>query len=483
MDTAMQHEPKALHQPKRAAASAWIGSTLEYYDFFIFATAASLIFPRLFFPSEDPTVAIIGSLAAYGVGYVARPIGAIFLGHWGDTHGRKSVLVVCMFIMGFATMGVGLLPTYGQVGILAPILLITLRLAQGFAVAGEISGSSSLALEHAPFGRRGFFSSFTVQGVQAGQILAAAVFLPLATYMPTEAFNAWGWRIPFLLSAFIIMAAWLIRKQVGEAPAFAEESRRGKTVKAPVLEAVRTGWANMFRIMCMAAMNVIPAVTTIFGAAYAVQPAYGIGFSTSLYLWIPLLGNTVAVMVIPFVGNLSDKIGRKPPIVVGALVSGLLSFAYLYAISIRSIPLAVLLSVLMWGVAYQGFNAVFTSFFPELFPTRIRVSAMAISQNIGTAAAALLPALFATLAPPGSANIPLIVGSIAFSVTLVAALAALSARETYRIHMEDLGKPDAVPVPKHEYDQIRADVLAKSAQERTARQQRKSSGSSSSIVV
>src|SRR5246500_599890 len=198
-----------LRQPKKAAASGWIGSALEYYDFFIYATAASLIFPQIFFPSENPTVAIVASLATYGVGYVARPIGAFVLGHWGDTHGRKTVLIVCMFLMGLSTMAVGILPTYQQVGVLAPILLVILRLIQGFAVAGEISGASSMILEHAPFGRRGFFASFSLQGVQAGQIFAAAVFLPLAHYMAPDAFMSWGWRIPFLLSVVVVIAGYI----------------------------------------------------------------------------------------------------------------------------------------------------------------------------------------------------------------------------------------------------------------------------------
>jgi MFS family permease len=210
----------------------------------------------------------------------------------------------------------------------------------------------------------------------------------------------------------------------------------------------------------MALMNVIPVVATIFGAAYAVQSAYGIGFAKDIYLWIPVLGNILAVLVIPYVGNLSDRIGRKPPIVFGALASGLLAFGYLYAISIKNVPLAICMSLLMWGVVYQGYNAVFPSFYPELFPTRTRVSAMAISQNIGTAATAMLPALFATVAPPGAANIPLIIGSLAFGITVISALAALSARETYRVHMNDLGNPDAVPVPKPEYERLREQTLA-----------------------
>jgi MFS family permease len=454
-----EHEPHGVHQSKKAAASGWIGSALEYDDFFIYATAASLIFPQIFFPSGNPTVAIVASLATYGVGYVARPVGAFVLGHWGDTHGRKQVLILCMFLMGFSTMAVGILPTYQQVGVLAPVLLVVLRLVQGFAVAGEISGASSMILEHAPFGRRGFYASFTLQGVQAGQILAAAVFLPLAHYMPEEAFTSWGWRIPFLLSFVVIIAGYIIRREVAETPAFAEESEHGEVPKAPIIQAFKVSWKDMLRVVCMSLMNVIPVVATVFGAAYAVQEAYGIGFSRDVYLWIPVLGNILAVFIIPFVGNLSDKIGRKPPVIVGALGAGLLSFGYLYAISIHNVPLAIAMSLLMWGVVYQGYNAVFPSFYPELFQTRTRVSAMAISQNVGTTITALLPALFAAVAPPGSTNIPLTIGAITLAVTIIAAVAAMSARETYRIHMNDLGHPDAVPVDKQEYDRMRTQSL------------------------
>jgi len=453
------HEPQGKHQTKKATASGWIGSALEYYDFFIYATAASLIFPQLFFPKGDPTVAIVASLATYGVGYVARPIGAFFLGHWGDTHGRKTVLLICMFLMGISTMGVGLLPTYAQVGWWAPFLLVVLRLIQGFAVAGEISGASSMILEHAPFGRRGFFASFTLQGVQAGQILAAAVFLPLAHFMNPESFNSWGWRIPFLASVVVIIAGYIIRREVDETPAFAEESEHHEVPKAPIVQAIKDSWGDMLRVICMSLMNVIPVVTTIFGAAYAVQPGYGINFEKDLYLWIPVLGNIVAVIVIPFVGNLSDKIGRKPPLIVGALVSGLMSFGYLYAISIHNVPMAIVMSLLMWGVVYQGYNAVFPSFYPEMFPTRTRVSGMAISQNIGTAITALLPALFVAVAPPGATDIPMKIGSITLLITIVAAIAAWSARETYRVHLNDLGKANAEPVPKPEYDRMREQTI------------------------
>jgi MFS family permease len=222
------------------------------------------------------------------------------------------------------------------------------------------------------------------------------------------------------------------------------------------VQAFTQSWGDMIRVVCMSLMNVIPVVAAIFGAAYAVQPGYGIGFHKDVYLWIPVLGNILAVVIIPITGNLTDRIGRRPPIIFGAITSGLLSFGYLYAISIANVPLAIIMSLLMWGVVYQGYNAVFPSFFPELFPTRTRVTAMAVSQNIGTTITALLPALFAAVAPPGSTNIPLTVGAIVFAVTIVAAAGAYSARETYRIHLNDLGEPNAVPVDKEVYDGMRA---------------------------
>jgi len=454
----MTDSSQQVSQSRKATLSGWIGSALEYYDFFIYATASALVFPQLFFPQTDPRIGIIASLATYGVGYVARPLGALVLGHFGDTWGRKRILVWCMLLMGASTIAVGFLPTYERIGVLAPALLVLLRLIQGFAVAGEISGASSMILEHAPPGRRGFLASFALQGVQAGQILAAAVFLPLAHLMPDDAFMRWGWRVPFWLSLGVLLAAWVIRSEVDETPIFTQQHTAAKAT-VPILEAFRHHWQDMLRVTGMALMNVIPVVATIFGAAYAVQPAYGIGFDKSVYLWIPVLGNLVACICIPFVGALSDRIGRRPPIIVGALCSGVLAFAYLYAISIHSVALAVAMSILMWGIVYQGYNAVFPAFYPELFPARARVTGMAISQNTGTMLAAFAPALFTTIAPPGAAHIWWSVGAAAFGVTVLAAMAAFSARETFRVRTEDLGEPDAPPMGKDEYARLRAGTL------------------------
>jgi MFS family permease len=258
------------------------------------------------------------------------------------------------------------------------------------------------------------------------------------------------------MSCVVIIAAYIIRREVNETPAFERAEEEGKVARTPILEAFTKSWADILRVACMALMNVIPVVAAIFGAAYAVQPAYGIGFAKEIYLWIPVAGNIIAVLFIPFVGALSDRIGRRPPMIIGSLVAALLSFAYLYAISIHDVWMAIIVSLLMWGVIYQGYNAVFPSFYPELFRTRYRVSAMAIGQNIGTAISAFLPALFTAVAPPGSGDIPLKIGAITLGVAAIAAIAALSARETYRLRLNDLGNPDAAPLPKDEYDRLRA---------------------------
>jgi len=462
--------PHGKRQSKIAAASGWIGTALEYYDFFIYATAASLIFPQLFFPSGNPTVAIVASLATFGVGYVARPIGAMVLGHWGDRHGRKAVMIFCMILMGISTIGVGLLPTYQQAGIWAPVLLVALRLIQGFAVAGELSGASSMILEHAPFGRRGFFASFTLQGSQAGQLMAAAVFLPLAHFMPKDQFTAWGWRIPFLLSVVVIIAGYIIRRQVDETPAFFEEQAHGKIPASPVAEVLRQSWGDVLRVVGMALAAVTALLATVFGATYAVQPAYGVGFPVAVFLWVPILGNLCSLILIPLVGNLSDKIGRRPPVIIGVVSSGIFAFGYLHAISIHSIWLSLVFSMLMWGVAYQGFNGVFPSLFPELFRTRVRVTGMAIGQNVGTTLCALMPSLFVAVAPPGSTNIPLKIGSLTFGICLVAAFAAFTTRETYRIRLDDLGDRNAIPVPKAEYERLRSEAMAPTGKDADARE-------------
>jgi MFS family permease len=425
--------------PRKAAMSGWIGSALEYYDFALYSLAATLIFPTIFFPSENPTVGIIASLATYAVGYVSRPVGAVVLGAYGDRHGRKSVLVFAMLLMGFATFAVGLLPTYGQVGLLAPILLVILRLVQGFAVAGELGGASAMIVEHSPDARRGFFASFSLQGTQVGSILATAVLLPLAAFLPADQFAAWGWRIPFLLSAVVILAGYIIRRRVQEPPAYAAQSGADKArQRFPLIDLLRSRPGVMVRCIAMTFTNVIGMATLIFGVSYATQEGYGNGFSSSEFLWVTLVANIAAVVTIPLFGALSDRIGRRALMVSGGITGGLLVGGYLWAIEQGSLPLVFVCVVIVQGIFFQMWNATFATFFQEQFPMRIRVTGFAVSQNIGLMIASFFPSIFTAIAPPGSTNVPFTIGLATLGICLVSAVATLMSSDTRGKSLEDL---------------------------------------------
>ena len=256
---------------------------------------------------------------------------------------------------------------------------------------------------------------------------------------------------------------------------------------APIVMAVRENGTDMLRVICMALMNAIPTAVTVFGATFATSASYGVGLTTTNYLWISVAGNVVAVILIPFVGNLTDRIGRRPVMIFGCLASGILAYPYLYFVAQGDLVLAFLFAMLMWGVVYQGYNAVFPAFYQELFPTKTRVTAFAVSQNIGTLITAFLPAIYAALVGPAPGacvvdkkfapnvalpsgqtcrqvadaveiNVVWVVGSITFGLAIIAAIAAFSARETFRIHLNDLGNKDAQPIPREEYDRLRAAV-------------------------
>ncbi|NTW38545.1 MAG: MHS family MFS transporter [Cellulomonadaceae bacterium] len=425
--------------PKRAAMSGWIGSALEYYDFALYSQAAALVFPTIFFPSGNATVAIIASLVTYAVGYVSRPIGAVVLGAWGDRHGRKNVLTFAMLLMGSATFAVGLLPTYAQVGILAPVLLVLLRLVQGFAVAGELGGASAMIVEHSPDARRGFFASFSLQGTQFGSILATGLMLPLAAVLDDQQFQSWGWRIPFLLSAFVILAGYVIRKSVQEPPAYlAKTGEVAAKRRFPFVDLIRTHPWVLVRCILMTFTNVIGMATLVFGISYATQEGYGIGFAKSTTLWVTLVANITAVLTIPFFGALSDRIGRRTLMVVGGVGGGLLSGFYLLAVQHKNLVLVFLAIVVVQGLFFQMWNATFATFYQEQFPMRMRVTGFAVAQNVGLMLASFFPSVFTALAPPGTENVPLVIGSITFGICLVAAVAALLSAETKGKSLEDL---------------------------------------------
>lgn len=405
---------------RQAARSGAVGSILEFYDFFIYTQAAALVFPTVFFPSDAPALAIIASLGTFGVGYLARPVGAFVLGAMADRRGRRHTLILTMALMGTSTVALRVLPGYAQIGVLAPILLVACRLVQGFAVAGEIPGSSTLIMEQTPVGLRGRRASVTLQGAQLGQIIAAMIFIPLAVLLPSAAFDSWGWRIPVLVSAAVTLLGLRTRLATVESKSTTHEEI------PPIRRVLTKTPGTVTRVMIMSLANIVPVTTTVLGASLATQRAYGIGWHADVFLWIPVLGNLAAVLIIPAAAAASDAIGRRPMLIGGALSSGLLSFAYLWAISKESMVLAIVLALVMWGTLYQGYNAVFPSFFPEQFPASTRVTGMAIGQNLGTALSSLMAMVFAWLCPPGTSFgvIVAVVGGLTFGLTCLVAVAA-----------------------------------------------------------
>src|SRR4051794_20722691 len=255
--------------PKKAALASWIGSVLEYYDFFIYGTAAALVFGKVFFPESEPGTATLLSFATFGVGYVARPIGAFFMGHLGDRYGRKRVLILTLTLMGTATFLVGCLPSYNSIGIWAPILLVALRLLQGFSASGEQSGANSLSLEHAPDHRRGFFSSFTLSGTQAGLIIATAIWLPIGA-MPEDQLLSWGWRVPFWLSAVVVAAGLVIRRRLEETPVF-QEVQAEAPERTPLTELLRDHRPALLRVTLAALASTVSTIFAVYALSFAID--------------------------------------------------------------------------------------------------------------------------------------------------------------------------------------------------------------------
>jgi len=438
------HEPHKPKTPRKAAISGWIGSALEYYDFFIYGTAAALIFPKLFFPEGNPRAATIASLATFGVAYVARPVGSFIMGHLGDTIGRKRVLTITLFGMGTATFLIGVLPTYHQVGFLAPILLLILRICQGLAVSGEQSSASSTTLEHAPANRRAFFSSFTLAGTQGGNILASTAFLAVAT-LPDEQLLSWGWRIPFLLSAVVLAVGWWIRKSLHESPAFEEEAEHKEVPKAPLGVLFRNYTPDVLKILFAALASVNSTIFGNFALAYGVNT---MKLPRTTFLWLAILVNFLALFAIPACGYLADRFGRKPVFATGMLGVAVMVWPFLWSISQKNVPLLFLFSILMVVVFYSGYAGAAFALWNEQFDTRVRMSGVAVGTQFGFALGGFAPTIAAALAGKNLDNwLPVAV--FASATAIVSMLAVLTMRETYRTPLYDLGKQPrgkAVPV-------------------------------------
>jgi MFS family permease len=434
------HEPHGAKTPKKAALASWIGSALEYYDFFIYGTGAALVFSKVFFPASDPAMGVLLALATFGVGYVARPVGAFFMGHLGDKFGRKKVLVFTLIMMGASTFLVGCLPTYGQIGVAAPILLVILRLCQGFSASGEQAGANSLTLEHAPAHRRAFFTSFTLSGTQAGLILATGVFLPISR-LPEDQLLSWGWRVPFWLSVVVVIIGYVIRRTLDETPAFKEEQERHEVAKLPLAVLFQTYKSDVLRVLFAALVSLVSTIFGVYVLSYAVNT---IKLDRTTMLWVAILTNVVALIAIPLWAMLADRVGRKPVFIFGALGSGVLIFPFLWAIGEGNIPLIFTFGILMSGVVYSAANGVWPSFYGEMFTTKVRLSGMAIGTQIGFALAGFGPTIAAAIQGKGP-NGWLPVAYFTAGACVIAAIAAWTARETYNVSMNDLGAKGPIP--------------------------------------
>jgi MFS family permease len=428
-------EPEAAKSPKKAAFASWIGSAVEYYDFFIYGTAAALVFGKIFFPSVDPKLATVAAFATFGVGYITRPIGAFFMGHIGDKFGRKKVLTFTLLLMGISTFLIGALPTYNQVGIAAPILLVVLRLLQGLSAAGEQAGANSMTLEHAPAHRRAFYTSFTLSGTQMGFILATLVFLPISA-LPEDQLLSWGWRVPFFLSAVVVAVGFWVRRTLPETPAFKEEADAHETVKLPAAVLFRDHTPAVLRVIFCALVSVVSTIFGIFVLSYAVNVVH-VPRATMLTLLV--CTNVVALAAIPLWAMLSDRIGRKPVFILGAVGCAVLIWPTLWAISRGDLALIFVFGLLTSGIVYSASNAIWPSLYGEMFDTRVRLSGMAIGTQIGFALGGFAPTISAAIMGDGP-NGWMPVAALTTATCVIAAISAMTGRETHKLPMNELGK-------------------------------------------
>jgi len=413
---------------RRVVMASLIGTTIEWYDFFLYGSAAALVFNKLFFPEFDPLTGTLLAFATYALGFVARPVGGIVFGHFGDRIGRKRLLMLSLVLMGVATILIGLLPTYGQIGVWAPIGLIILRLVQGFAVGGEWGGAVLMAAEHGDAARRGFWASWPQAGVPAGNLLAAAVLAIMAAAQTEAEFLDWGWRVPFILSALLVIVGWYIRDKVAESPMFEAEIEAAEVPsKVPAMEVLRERpKALVLGAGLRLGENISYYILTVFSLTYLVDVSKE---SRSLALNALLIGAAVQFFAIPLLALLSDRIGRRPVYALGAFGLAIWSFVMFGLLGSGdnvSIILALVVGLVLHGAMY-GPQAAFIT---ELFPTRIRYSGVSIAYQLTSIVAGSLAPIIALwlYKQYGSATPVAIYVAAACVISGISALLALESR-------------------------------------------------------
>ncbi|MFE9633993.1 MFS transporter [Streptomyces sp. NPDC006463] len=447
---AATHAPTPPRSLARIVAASLIGTTIEWYDFFLYGSAAALVFNKLFFPSSEPLVGTLLAFLTYAIGFAARPLGGVVFGHYGDKVGRKKLLVLSLLMMGGATFAMGLLPTHASIGVGAPVLLTLLRLVQGFALGGEWGGAVLLVSEHGDDKNRGFWASWPQAGAPGGNLLATGVLALLAAVQSDEAFLAWGWRVPFLLSGVLVVIGLWIRVSVSESPLFleaqakaAEQAAAGAGEKAPVVEVFRTNWRGVLTAVgTRLGENISYYVLTAFLLVYVTTH---LGLSKSNGLNAVLIGSAVHFVTIPAWGALSDRIGRRPVTLIGSVGMTGWAFAFFAMLDSRSFPViaaAVTVGLLFHGAMY-GPQAAFIS---EMFDTKVRYSGASMgSQLASIIGGALAPIIAVALLEDYGSSLPISVYLAAAAV--ITSGTVLAAKETRGRNLARSYSPTPVPVP------------------------------------
>lgn len=367
---------------RRAALAALIGTVLEWYDFIIYGTAAAIVLNKVFFPSTDPYVGTLAVFATYAVGFLARPLGGLFLGYLGDRYGRKLVLVLTLVIMGTATFLLGCLPSYADIGIWAPVLLVVLRLLQGFGAGGEYAGAVVLSVEHAKEGQRGVAGAWAPMGFAIATLLANAVFFSVLGLMSEDQFLQWGWRIPFLFGAACVLVGYIIRRRVEEPAVYERAVEQAKTTKIGLFSAIRRS-PRSFIIVLLTRMgeNGFAYLYPVFCVSYVITT---LGQPRSTALWAVIIASAFQIATVPYFGRLSDQLGRKTIYVAGTLLSMAWLVPFFLLLNTGSIVAVVLGFVVGLGVAYPAMLAPQASWYAELFDTEFRLSGFAFSRELGS---------------------------------------------------------------------------------------------------
>ncbi|EGH71999.1 major facilitator superfamily MFS_1 [Pseudomonas syringae pv. aceris str. M302273] len=413
---------------RKVAVASVIGTTVEWYDLFVFATASALVFNKIFFPAFD---ALVGTLLAFGTfasAYGARIIGAALFGHFGDKLGRKSMLLISLLVMGAATFAIGLLPDYAAIGVWAPILLLTLRIVQGLALGGEWGGAVLMAVEHAPANRRGLYGSWVQIGVPAGTMIANLAFLAIASSLSNEDLLAWGWRIPFLGSVLLIAVGLYIRLNISETPAFNQARETEQQVKVPLMEICQKYWKQVLlggiaTMSTGSSFNIIVA----FGLTYGTQT---LGFTRPIMLSVVLASCALCIFMLPTFGALSDRWGRKPVIIGGIVAEALVAFPMFWLMDTRELHL-VFLGYMLLMTAFAANYGPIATFLAELFGTKVRYSGLSVaymlSGLLGSAATPIVTTALLNWTGKGSSVAWYMIGS-----ALLSLIALLLLTETFK---------------------------------------------------